>query len=155
LTNRVCVCLTCRPSCHKLLSTLQLSVTRSGSCSIRLAENTGRKSRQKSPSGHHRTTMSGYIFTNKAHIDNRKSSSMSSRCPHNMINHGALAAEIGPVFWGTPANFNGFRVLDGSVTARHCSSGRQPNFAAFNRGRHLYSAGRPSPRAMAQISSCR
>jgi len=22
-----------------------------------------------------------------------------------------LAAEIGPVVWGTPANFNGFRVL--------------------------------------------
>jgi len=32
----------------------------------------------------------------------------------------------------------------GSVTARHSSSGRQPNFAALNRGRHLYSAGRPS-----------
>ena len=31
-----------------------------------------------------------------------------------------------------------------SVTARHSSSGRQPNFAALNRGRHLYSAGRPS-----------
>jgi len=24
---------------------------------------------------------------------------------------GPLAAEIGPVVWGTPANFNGFRVL--------------------------------------------
>ena len=32
----------------------------------------------------------------------------------------------------------------GSVTARHSSSGRSPNFAAFSRGRHLYSAGRPS-----------
>jgi len=31
----------------------------------------------------------------------------------------------------------------GSVTARHSSSGRQPNFAALSRGRHLYSAGRP------------
>ena len=30
------------------------------------------KSRQKSPSGHHRTTSSGYIFANKARIDNRK-----------------------------------------------------------------------------------
>jgi len=28
-----------------------------------------------------------------------------------MVNFGLLAAEIGPVFWGTPANFNGFRVL--------------------------------------------
>jgi len=25
-----------------------------------------------------------------------------------MVNIGPLAAEIGPVVWGTPANFNGF-----------------------------------------------
>jgi len=30
------------------------------------------KGRQKSPSGHHRTTLAGYIFATKAHIDNRK-----------------------------------------------------------------------------------
>jgi len=42
----------------------------------------------------------------------------------------------------------------GSVTARHFISGRQPNFAALNRGRHLYSAGRPSSWALAHISSC-
>jgi len=37
---------------------------------------------------------------------------------------------------------------------RYCtysSSGRQPNFAAFSRGRHLYSAGRPSRLASAHI----
>jgi len=28
-----------------------------------------------------------------------------------MMNFGPLAAELGPVVWGTPANFNGFRVL--------------------------------------------
>jgi len=28
-----------------------------------------------------------------------------------MANYGPLAAEIGSVVWGTPANFNGFRVL--------------------------------------------
>jgi len=28
-----------------------------------------------------------------------------------MVNFGLLAAEIGPVVWGTPANFNGFHVL--------------------------------------------
>jgi len=39
------------------------------------------------------------------------SSNISSRCPHNMVNFSLLAAEIGPVVWGTPANFNGFRVL--------------------------------------------
>ena len=39
------------------------------------------------------------------------SSNMSSTCPHNMVNFGPLAAEIGLPVWGTPANFNGFRVL--------------------------------------------
>jgi len=39
------------------------------------------------------------------------SSSISSTCPHNMVNFGPLAAEIGPVVWGTPAKFDGFRVL--------------------------------------------
>ena len=34
-----------------------------------------------------------------------------SRCPHNMVNIGPLTAEIGPVVWGIPANFDGFRVL--------------------------------------------
>jgi len=69
---------------------------------------------KKSPSAHHRTTLSGYIFATKARIDNRKkvlSSNISSRCPHNMVNVGPLAAEVDPVVWGTPANFNGFRVL--------------------------------------------
>jgi len=28
-----------------------------------------------------------------------------------MVNFGPLAAEIDPEVWGTPANFNGFRVL--------------------------------------------
>jgi len=39
----------------------------------------------------------------------------------------------------------------GTVTAWHSSSGRQPHFAALNRGRHLYSAGRPSRWALAHI----
>jgi len=67
------------------------------------------------PSGHHRATLSGYVFTTKAHINNRKknllSSNISSRCPHYMVNCRPLAAEIGPVVWGTPANCNGFHVL--------------------------------------------
>jgi len=32
----------------------------------------------------------------------------------------------------------------GSVTALHSSSGRQPNFVASSRGRHLYLAGQPA-----------
>ena len=73
------------------------------------------KKSPKWPSGHHRTSLSGYIFANKARIDNRKknflSSNMFSTCPHNMANFGPLAAEIDPVAWSTRANFNGFRVL--------------------------------------------
>jgi len=124
-----------------------------------------------------------------------------------MANFGPLAAEIGSLVWGTPANINGFRVLAsllqrcrsmeanqtlhdvwpshglvhyidfrgllahngilrgttftlrpslalsyiGSVTARHSRSGRQPNFAALSRERHLYSAGRPSLWELAHI----
>ena len=41
----------------------------------------------------------------------------------------------------------------GSITARHSTSGHQPNFAALNRGRHLYLAGRPSRWELAHISS--
>ena len=36
---------------------------------------------------------------------------ISFRCSHNMVNFGPLAAELGPVVWGTTGNFNGFRVL--------------------------------------------
>ena len=81
---------------------------------------------------------------------NLLSSDMSSTCLHNMVNFGLLTAEIDPVVWGTPANFNRF-------WQRYCtasSSGRQPNFAALNRGRHLCSPGRPSRWALAHILVC-
>jgi len=107
------------------------------------------KWRKKSPSGHHRTTLSGYIFTTKACIDNRKKLIKQQyllHMTHNMVNFGPLVAEIVSEVWSTPAIFNGFRILA-------CSSGRQPNFAALNRGRHLYSAGQPSSWALAHISS--
>ena len=80
-------------------------------CCTQLAENTGRK---KSLFRHHRTTLSGCIFATKACIDNRKknlSSNTFSACPHNMVNFGPLTAEIYCRVWGTPANFNVFRVV--------------------------------------------
>ena len=59
--------------------------------------------------------LSGYIFATKAYIDNRKknllSSNISCTRDHNMVNFGLLTAEICWRVWGTPANFNGFRVL--------------------------------------------
>jgi len=38
-------------------------------------------------------------------------SNTSTSRPHNIANFGPLAAEIVLGVWGTPANFNGFRVL--------------------------------------------
>ena len=58
---------------------------------------------KKSPSGHHRTTLSDCIFATKARIGNQKELVKQQ--------FGPLTAEIDPVVWGTPANFNKFRVL--------------------------------------------
>ena len=75
---------------------------------------------------------------------NLLSSNISPTCPYNMVNFGPLAAEIVSLVWGTPANFNRFRVL---AALPHSQ------IAALNRGRHLYSAGRPSRCPLAHISS--
>ena len=107
--RRLDVCHTCITWCG---SSANLRC-RSETCCTRLAEKDA-KSRQKSPFGHHRTNLSGYIFATKACIDNPKkflSSNISSTCSHNMANFGPLAAKIGSVVWDIPGNFNGFRVL--------------------------------------------
>jgi len=113
------------------------------------------KSRQKSPSGHHPITLSGSIFATTARIDNRKknllNSNISPTCPHNMVNFGPLVAEILSLVWGTPGNFNGFRVLAALLHGTLVVGDSQT--AALNRGRHLYSAGQPSRWALAHISS--
>ena len=70
--------------------------------------------------------------------------------PYNMVNFGPLTAEVRWRVWVTPSKFQRVSRL-GSVTAWHSSSGCQPNFAALNRGRHLYSTGRPSRWALAHI----
>ena len=88
---------------------------RSEMCCTRHAAVQDAKVAKNSPSTHHRTTLSGYIFTAKALIDNRKknllNSSISPTCLHNMANYGLLAAEIRWRVLGTPANFSGFLVL--------------------------------------------
>ena len=85
---------------------------------------------------------------------NLLSSNISTTCPHNTVNFGPLAAEIVSLVWGTPANFNGFRILAPLLHGTLVVGVRQT--AAFNRGRHLYSAGRPSSWALAHIlvSTC-
>ena len=72
------------------------------------------KGRKNWQSSQHPTTLSGYIFANKVCIDNRKNllnSNISSTYPDNMVNFGALAAEICWRVWAHPANFNRFRVF--------------------------------------------
>ena len=54
---------------------------------------------------------------------------------------------------GTPGNFNGVRILAALLHGTIVVGVSQT--AAFNRGRHLYSAGRPSRWALAHISSWR
>jgi len=61
--------------CHT--STLGVALVRISDAGLKLAAHGSlqiqdAKSRQKSPSAHHRTTSSGYIFATKAHVDNRK-----------------------------------------------------------------------------------
>jgi len=111
---------------------------------------------QKSPSRQHRTTLLGCIFATKAYIDNRKKLVKQQYLLH-MSSYGELRPTNGWDRFGSlghPCKFQ--RVLRlGSVTARHSSSGRQPSFAALNRGRHLYSAGRPLRWASAHMKSRR
>ena len=82
---------------------------------------------------------------------NLLSSNISPTCPYNMVNFSPIAAEIFSLVWGTPANFNGFRVLAALLHGTLLVGISQ--IAALNRGRHLYTAGRPSRWALAHISS--
>ena len=77
-------------------------------CCTRLAGNTGRKNR------HFGTIAQLCRAISSELTDNRKKllhSNTSSTCLDNMVNFGLLTAEICWRVWGTPANFNGFRVL--------------------------------------------
>ena len=88
---------------------------RSEMCCSRLAANTGRK---KVAKNRHLGTIAQLrraISSQRRHVStirkNLLSSNSSSICPYNMVNVGPLAAEILSLVWGTPRNFNGFRVL--------------------------------------------
>jgi len=118
-------------------------------CCTWLAENTGCK---KSSFWHHRTTLSGCIFAAEACIDNRKKLVKHGYLPHVFIIWWTSASQRWDLLasMGHPCKFQCLSRL-GSVTARHSSSGRQPNFVALNRGHHLYSARRPSHWALAHI----
>jgi len=68
---------------------------------------------------------------------NLLSSNISSTCLHNMVNFGPLAAEIGPVVWGTPPNFNGFRDLTSLLQRRRSTEANQTMHLCTMLGRLL------------------
>ena len=67
---------------------------------------------QKPSSGHHLTTLSSYIFATKTYIDNRKKIVKQQQyLLHTSLQYGKLRPTNGSGVWGTPANFNGFRIF--------------------------------------------
>ena len=84
-------------------------------CCVRLAGNAGPKN---SPKIRHVGTIAQLCLAISSQI--RHVSTIGRKllnnnnfptCPYNMVNFGPLAAEICWRVWGTPTNFNGFRVL--------------------------------------------
>ena len=121
-------------------------------CCMRLAGNTGRKNR-------HFGTIAQLcraISSEQRHVStigkNLLNDNTSSTChDHNMVKFGLLMTEICWRVWGTPANFDRFRVLAALLHGTLVVGVSET--AALNRGRHLYSARRPSRWALAHISS--
>ena len=131
---------------------------RSEMCWMRLAENTGPKKSSKISHLGIIAQLCRAISSQLRHASKiRKKLVKQQYLLHMSSQYGELRPTNG---WdrlaglGHPIIFQRASRL-GSVTARHSSSGRQPNFAALNRGRHLYSAGRSSGWAFAHISSYR
>ena len=88
-------------------------------CCRRLAENTGRKNCIWAPS---------HNFVGLTLVNNRKNLlniNISSTCAHSMVNVGPLTAEIDSGIWGTPSNFNGFRVLASLLRRRRSTKVNQ------------------------------
>jgi len=90
---------------------------------------------KNSPSGQHRTTLSGYIFATKAHIDNWKKNLLAAISPPHVptIWWTYTSAEIVSLVLGTPANFSQVSRL-GSVTARHLVLGVSQSLRRWTEG---------------------
>jgi len=126
-------------------------------CWMRFAGNAGPK---KSPKIHHLGTIAEFcraMSSQLRHILTIGRKLVKQQClPHMSSQCGEFRPTSG---WdmlarlGHPSKFQRVSCL-GSITARHSSSGRQPNLAALNRGRHLYSARQPSRWALAHILVC-
>ena len=119
------------------------------------------RTQKKSPKNRHLGTIPQIcraISSQLRHVStigkkNFLSSNISPTCSHNMVNFARLAAEILSLVWGTPGNFNGFRVLAALLHGTLVVGVSQT--AALNRGRYPYSAGRPSRWALTHIPGFR
>jgi len=84
-------------------------------CCMRIDGNTGRKNDAKNLHLHNIAQFCHAESSQLRHVSiiGKKlvKQQCLSTCPHNMANFGPLAAEIGLGVSGTPANFNGSRVL--------------------------------------------
>jgi len=88
---------------------------------MQLAGNAGPKNRRLSTIAQLCQAVSSELRHLSTVGKNLLNSNISPTCPHNMVNFGPLAAEIGSLVWGTPENFNGFRVL-ARLLQRHLST---------------------------------
>jgi len=78
---------------------------------MRLAEDTGRKNRHFGTIAQLRRAVSSQLRHALTIGKKLLNTNTSSTCRLNMVNFGLLTVEIRWRVWGTPANFNGFRVL--------------------------------------------
>jgi len=127
----------------------------SETCCTQLAEIQDAKVTQKiAISGHHPTTLSGYIFATKARIDNQKKLVKQQYLLHRSLQYGELRLTSGWdrfVSLGHPCKCRRFSRLGALLHVTPVLGVSQT--AALNRGRHLCSAWRPSRWALAHISS--
>jgi len=108
-------------------------------CCTQLAENTGHKNRHLGTIAQLCRAISSQLRHISTIGKNLLNTNTSSTGPHNMVNFCPITAENCWQVWGTPANFNEFRVLAPLLHGTPAVGVSQT--AALNRGRHLYLEG--------------
>ena len=114
---------------------------RSKTCCTRLAENTGRKKSTKIRHLRIIAQLCRALYSQLRHVSTTGKIVKQQYLPHISLQYGERRPTSGLdllASLGHPSKFQRLSRLC-SVTARHSGSGREPNYAALNRGRHLYS----------------
>jgi len=130
----------CHTSTHGLSANLEC---RSEMCCTRLARNTGRKNNAEN---RHLGTITQLCRAESSQLRHVSTIGKLLVKQQYLLQMSPQYGELRPTSgwdWfgslGHPSKFQRLLRL-GSITARHSGSGHQPNFAALNGGRHLYSA---------------